>query len=162
MGKEKEPATTPYIPEDCLHWTSFGGIGESVEVKCSTIFNAGDGVFALQAFQKGDVITGFPGYKRKRTAEPNDYAVAFSKNFDICPTLKDITCRDKGHHAGHLINHSGQKRKINVELCGMNNRHAFRVVVVAKRRIRTGSELFLNYGEEAAERIKMQKRQDIA
>lgn len=158
MWNYREYINTPYTPEQRLNWNSCGGIRESVEVKQSTIPNAGDGVFTLQPFRRGDVITGFPGQKRKRTSNPNDYAVALNKTFDLCPSIQDITSRRRGHHVGHLINHSGSKRKINVELCEVAREHCFQVVVVAKRGIRTGSELFLNYGAEAAEQIKMQKK----
>jgi len=141
------------LPFD-LNWKRFGGNGKSVEVKKSTVKDAGLGVFALRSFRKGDVITAFIGIKKKRNARKNRYALAISPKYDLCPTSRQIRVISQGDHVAHMINHSFDVA--NAVLCAVKERNCL-VVAVAIQSIPCGSEIFVDYGEEAGREIQNKK-----
>lgn len=150
-----------------MDWTKFGGLGESVDVKESMLKNAGKGVFALQSFRDRDVITSYAGKEMEITAAKNQwekYQIQIGPNKVLVPSDRAVDYPQYGDPVGQLINHSVRLENVTFEIMDIkilqseNLPHKARkfvnrlkrsskiVLVVAKKQITVGSELFADYG----------------
>ena len=116
-----------------------------VDVRPSTIADAGLGLFALQDFKKGDKIVPYEGeiiteaeFQRRYGEHPSQYALQLKKH-----TYVDGTCV---RGVGSLIN-TGVRKKDNNAKFSIATRGGLSASVKATKAIREGHEIFVDYGD---------------
>ena len=117
--------------------------GTLVEVKPSTIPNAGFGLFSLKMIPKDSFICEYNGKQSKKLNSNNDYtALVQDKNNE----LVYIDAEDKYCCFGRYINDNVKKKKINARFIWDDNlKKAF---IFSTRKIKKGEEIFLSYGKK--------------
>jgi hypothetical protein len=121
------------------------GTGKNVDIKKSKIPRAGKGLYAKKDFVKGDFICWYMGFLIEEDMVDNgyydsDYLLKLNgKNMYIC-------AEDKKSCYGRFINDGLSKYKSNCVFETYNNTNSSGII--AKRKIKKGDELYINYGPE--------------
>jgi hypothetical protein len=129
----EETKQTPYCPRHLKEELS-------VEVKTSTIPNAGFGLFATRDFESKVHLVPYEG-ERFQCQIAGDYALAYKKGHWMDCAWSTTCC------AGRYINDPRNSKKVNCRF--VYDKIADKVWVVSTKKIKTGEELFLNYGYHA-------------
>jgi hypothetical protein len=134
---------------------------DSVEVKPSTIPNAGFGLFAKRQLQADERVAVYGGEMKRTAEEPpsGDYVYMFPEEClegrlteDQIVALKwRGTYRDpqttwKPEHMGRWINHHQEKRNVFADIEGKDADGGWVLAFFAMRTIEAGEELFFDYG----------------
>lgn len=126
-----------------------------LEVKKSKIPNAGEGLFTKNKFLKGDKIVEYLGdiidyqeYSKRTTEGKYGYMLFIDKK--TC-----IDAFDTPQYAARFANDARGLKKVP----GLENNCEYEIIghrayIIAKRDIKVGEELFVNYGKEYWEDIK--------
>lgn len=117
-----------------------------LEVKTSTLPNAGNGLFALKEFQKYDIITEYIGDKITNTNADEIYGVELNDLIPYGVSLNSRYIIDSAcvRGIGSLANDS-RSSKINNASLIIEKGHVF---LQATKKILIGQEVFVNYGNE--------------
>lgn len=126
-----------------------------VQIKISTIPNAGKGLFANRrgaqeneiVFHADDVICPYMGELTTADVLQNRYG-DFTSPYGIGVTDRIAEDAALIRGIGSIVNHNNNNRNINVEFQTRNIHRRRRIVIVAIKDIRNGEELFINYGND--------------
>lgn len=125
-------------------------MNDGVYVAPSTIPQAGRGLFAARSFSKGDVVTTFGG--AVMWADEWSKLPAHMKNYAKKIREHNLVIDGRvgyGKQLGRWINHAtGSKANVT---WGSLHKRDFYMPIYAKRDIRAGEELFINYGKGFAQ-----------
>jgi hypothetical protein len=132
-------------------------IGDGLEVRTSTIPNAGLGLFANRPFAAQSDITAYQGQSidhsvavKRRREGADSHIVKGGPSAFHSPCIDGIPAKDLkiGMGGGSACNHQDQKR-CNAELVFRQEADGREVTVVrAKRGVAVGEEIFVNYGRD--------------
>jgi hypothetical protein len=117
-----------------------------VSVKKSLIPQAGKGLFAERVFDKDERIVEYYGekltteqYERRYKKDPlGSYGIQLSERHVI------DACRTDAGVARYACDYHGSGKRANAEYVNFGGR----IWIVAKRKIRSGEEIFTDYGDE--------------
>lgn len=138
-----------------------GGVAAEVQVKPSTIPNAGFGLFATKQFQADEQITVYGGLMKRVAQEPpcGDYVYMFPEQLlegrlseeQIVAskwrgTYLDAQTTWKEEDRGRWINHSVDRRNVFADIIGKAEDGSWVLAFFAMRTIEIGEEFFFDYG----------------
>jgi len=138
------------VSDDEVNWQSLSYLHRGLEVKLSTIPNAGRGVFTNKTFEEYDVICEYSGQVIFASTFKNDffYRAQLGSHYSIMGNKDPIS------NPGSLINHRDPPNcyfYISNLLMGINEnkgrKTSLRLFIVALTTILPGQELFLSYGK---------------
>ena len=140
QGIRCKKTTCKYLPTCYIHTKS----KYHLAIRPSTIPNAGDGLFALKDFKKGEFISDYIGEELTQQNKDNrygntqqdiaPYAIKVSKNKII-----DCACtRSIGSYANH------KKGNINASI----SVYMGKAEIKASKNIKDGQEIFISYGRD--------------
>jgi hypothetical protein len=122
-----------------------------IEVKTSTIPNAGKGLFALQDFSKGDEICEFTGKEvskeeiKKLTGTRAEYLIGKDDGSTVDVYNSKSPAKYSNDHDGYLkaTKKAGFEKKNNCEIMELDNGELW---LIATKKIKEGDEIFCSYG----------------
>lgn len=121
-------------------------LGHGFELKQSHIPNAGDGVYATRAYQKGELLSEFAGEllnenEYNNLDEKNEYIIQIEDDGNIINS--ENVPKVEGVAIAQWINDPRNAKLYNVyAVASPDSRHIY---LYAKRNIKQGEELFFNY-----------------
>lgn len=134
---------------------------EVVQVKASTIPNAGSGLFAMKQFRKDELVAIYGGVMKRVEKDPvcGDYVYMFpeplvkgrlSEEQIVASkwrgTYLDAQTYWKKEDKGRWINHSRENRNVFADIIGKAEDGSWVLAFFAMRNIGIGEEFFLDYG----------------
>ena len=115
-----------------------------LEVRPSTIASAGEGLFTTIDIPAGVRVLEYTGVWKAAVADcvsHNAHEYCFEFNLRHCI---DASCKRRGGKGRYVNDTHGTKRKLN--LIWTKSRRLRKVFMTSSRKIKRGSELFVNYG----------------
>lgn len=128
-----------------MPFTHFAETNNDVEVKASSINNAGDGLFATKDFKKGDFICWYNGVFIEPPVIENGY---YDSDYLLKIPGSDlyIDAEDPLSCYGRFINDGLSKKNSNCKFIDYDDVYA--AGVIATRKIKQGDEIFVSYGHD--------------